>query len=203
MTDDATAHNQAAYDQIAGHYAERQTRLSPSFRDLAAAFTARLPPRADVADLGCGPAQEGVRLARAGHRVVGVDRSAGMLAHAARALPGRVAQADLRSLPLASESLDGVWCCAALLHVPHDETGTALAEFRRVLRGGGHLALVTALGQGTRLEPVPYAPGTERWFFYRDPAQLAGQLSAAQLHVLAMTEEPTSRRWAKVLAQAG
>jgi ubiquinone/menaquinone biosynthesis C-methylase UbiE len=94
-----------------------------------------------------------------------------------------------------------VWCCAALLPVPHD--GTALAEFRRVLRGGGHLALVTALGQGTSLEPVPYAPATDRWFFYRDRAQLAGKLSAARLHVLAMTEEPTSRHWVKVLARAG
>jgi ubiquinone/menaquinone biosynthesis C-methylase UbiE len=45
--------------------------------------------------------------------VTGIDRSAGMLAIAAKALPGRVAQADLRSLPLASESLDGIWCSAA------------------------------------------------------------------------------------------
>ena len=78
-----------------------------------------------------------------------------MLAIAAEALPGHVMRADLRSLPMAGETLDGIWCCAALLHVPLHETMDVLAEIRRVLRHGGHLALVTALGQGARLEPCP------------------------------------------------
>jgi SAM-dependent methyltransferase len=108
----------------------------------------------DVADLGCGPADDGALLARAGHRVAGIDRSAGMLAYAARVLPG------------------------------------------------GWLALVTAAGQEARLEPVPYAPRTRRWFFYRDPGQLYQQLHDAGLHVTAMTEEPTSRHWLKFLARA-
>jgi ubiquinone/menaquinone biosynthesis C-methylase UbiE len=202
VSDEATQHNQAAYDQIAGLYAERQAGRSPSFPDLRAAFAARLPPVADIADLGCGPAIDGARFAQAGHRVAGVDRSAGMLAIAARALPGRAVQADLRCLPLAAQSLDGIWCCAALLHVPHDETVAVLGEMRRVLRRDGHLALVTALGPGARLEPVPYARGTQRWFFYREAAPLHDQLRAARLQVLSMTEEPTSRDWLKILARA-
>ena len=96
-----------------------------------------------------------------------------MLALAARVLPGLVAQGDLRCLPLAAGSLDGIWCCASLLHVPHEQTGAVLGEMRRVLRRGGHLALVTALGHGARLEAVPYAPDRQRWFFYREAAQLA------------------------------
>ena len=195
MTDDATRHNQAAYDRIAGLYAERHADLSRSFADMTAVFNDRLPPAADVADLGCGPAIDGAALAEEGHRVVGLDRSPGMLAHAARALPGRVAQADLRSLPVASGSLDGIWCCAALLHLPQDETMTVLREMRRVLRQDGHVALITALGQGTRLEPVPYAQHTKRWFFYRDPAELDDQLRRAEFQVLARTEELTSRHW--------
>ena len=42
-----------------------------------------------------------------------------------------------------------------LLHVPQDQTVTGLGEMRRVLRPSGHLALVTALGHGARLETVP------------------------------------------------
>lgn len=202
MADEATQRNQAAYDQIAGLYAARQGARGRSFSDLMAAFAARLPQVADIADLGCGPAEDGALLAQAGHRVTGIDRSAGMLAHAARALPGRVLQADLRRLPLAGESTDGIWCCAALLHVPHDQTMTALGEMRRILRPGGWLALVTAAGQGTRLEPVPYAPRTQRWFFYREPGQLNEQLRGAGLQVTAMTEEPASRHWLKFLACA-
>jgi hypothetical protein len=51
-----------------------------------------------------------------------------------------------------------------------------LPEMRRILRPGGWLALATAAGQGARLEPVPYAPRTRRWFFYREPGQLHEQL---------------------------
>ena len=202
MADAATRHNQGAYDQIAGLYAARQADRDRSFPDLRDAFAARLPRLADIADLGCGPAGDGALLAQAGHRVIGIDRSAGMLACAARVLPGLVIQADLRRLPMASEAMDGIWCCAVLLHVPHDQTMAALREMRRILRPGGCLALVTAAGLGARLEPVPYAPSARRWFFYREAAELDEQLRGARLRVMAMTEETTSRHWLKILACA-
>jgi SAM-dependent methyltransferase len=204
MADETTRHNQAAYDQIAGLYAAQPARRERSFPfpDLWVPFTARLPRAADVADLGCGPGEDGALLTQAGHRVIGLDRSAGMLAYAAKALPGHVAQADLRRLPVASQSIDGIWCCASLLHVPHDQTMTALREMRRILRPDGCLALVTAAGQEARLEPVPYAPSTERWFFYREPAQLEEHLRDAGLQVMTMTEETSSRHWLKILACA-
>jgi SAM-dependent methyltransferase len=201
--DEATAHNQAAYDQIAGRYAARRVGRDRSFAELRAALAARLPRVADIADLGCGPGHDGAQFARAGHRVTGIDRSAGMLAHAARALPGRVARGDLRRLPLASHSVDGIWCSASLLHVPHEQTTAALGEMRRILRADGCLALVTAAGQGARLEPVPYAPDTQRWFFYRQAEELTEQLHGAGLRVVTMTEEITSRHWLKILAGAG
>jgi ubiquinone/menaquinone biosynthesis C-methylase UbiE len=199
---EAIRHNQAAYDEIADLYAQRQVTRGLSFPDLHAAFAARLPPAANLADLGCGPAADGASFAAAGHRVAGIDRSAGMLAAAVRVLPGRLVQADLRSIPLAGASLDGIWCCAALLHVPLDQTMVVLNEIRRVLRPGGLLALVTALGDGARLEPVPYAPDARRWFFYRGASHLSEQLGAAGLHILTTTEEPASRHWFKVLAAA-
>jgi len=202
MADETTGHYQAAYDRIAALYAERQAGLGRVFTDVRAAFFACLPPVGTVADLGCGPARDGAILAEAGHRMAGIDRSAGMLAQAANLLPRRVAQADLRSLPLASGSLDGIWCAAALLHVPHDQTMAVLGEMHRVLRRGGRLALITAAGQGTRLEEVSYAPGIRRWFFYRDPGQLTEQLGHAAFSVSSVTEEATSRHWVKILAHA-
>ena len=202
MADATSGHNQAAYDRIAALYAERQAGLGRVFTDVRAAFFACLPPVGTVADLGCGPARDGAILAEAGHRMAGIDRSAGMLAQAANLLPRRVAQADLRSLPLASGSLDGIWCAAALLHVPHDQTMAVLGEMHRVLRRDGRLALITAAGQGTRLEEVSYAPGIRRWFFYRDPGQLTEQLGHAAFSVSSVTEEATSRHWVKILAHA-
>lgn len=203
MTDRATRHNQAVYDQIAPHYARRQASRKLSFSDLMDAFTARLPARALVADLGCGPGHDGPRMIQAGHRVVGVDRSAAMLAIAAGPLAGHVARGDLRDLPLASASLDGIWCCASLLHVPQDQTPTVLAELRRVLRPGGHLALITALGEGTGLEPVPFAPDVQRWYFYRQADELTAQLATAGLDVLSASEETSARHWLKLLVTTG
>jgi SAM-dependent methyltransferase len=202
VNDEATRHNQVTYDRIAALYAQRQDSRDLSFPDLRQAFVTRLAPAADLADLGCGPAFDGASFAATGHRVTGVDRSAAMLAIAGRVLPGRLMQADLRSIPLAATSLDGIWCCAALLHVPEDQTMVVLNEIHRVLRPGGYLALVTALGDGARLEPVPYAPDEQRWFFYRRASQLREQLLAARFRILTATEQQSSRHWFKVLAAA-
>jgi ubiquinone/menaquinone biosynthesis C-methylase UbiE len=136
VTDEATRHNQAAYDQIAGLYAQRQAGSGRLCADLREAFAARLTPAATLADLGCGPAFDGASFAAAGHRVAGIDRSAGMLAAAGRVLPGNLVQADMRRLPVSSGGLDGIWCCAAVLHVPQNQTMAVLGEMRRVLRPG-------------------------------------------------------------------
>jgi SAM-dependent methyltransferase len=200
VTDEFTMHNQAAYDTIANQYAARHVNPNLSFVDLIEAFTARLPAQARVADLGCGPGHDGAQFRAAGHHVVGLDRSTGMLAVAARALGGQVARADLRRLPCADASLDGVWCCASLLHVPQDQTMLVLRELRRVLRPEGTLALVTALGNGSVFEPVPYAPDVRRWYFYRQPGELTAQLAQAGLTVLSTAQEQANRHWLKLLA---
>jgi len=211
---DGTALNRAAYEQIAGLYADRQRAAMRAagpegqwLAPLEEAFLTALSGRgrqgvALVADLGCGPAADGARIAAAGHDVVGLDLSPAMLSFAAAALPGRVAQADLRALPLAPRTLDGIWCSAALLHVPEPATATVLDGFRRVLRPDGVLALVTAAGEGDRLEPVPYAPEVVRWFVYRDPSRLREQVTAAGFHVELAAEVTSHRVWTTLLARA-
>jgi hypothetical protein len=49
---------------------------------------------------------------------------------------------------------------------------------------------------------VPCAQDTQRWFFYRDPAELEEQVRDAGLRVVAVTEEITHRHWLKILARA-
>ena len=74
---------------------------------------------------------------------------------------------------------------------------------RRVLRPGGHLALITALGEGTGLEPVPFAPDVQRWYFYRQADELTAQLATAGLDVLSASEESSARHWLKLLVTTG
>jgi hypothetical protein len=73
---------------------------------------------------------------------------------------------------------------------------------RRVLRPGGYLALITALGQGSGLEPVPFAPEVKRWYFYRQADQVTAQLPAAGLELLSVSEEVGNRHWLKALCVA-
>jgi ubiquinone/menaquinone biosynthesis C-methylase UbiE len=111
-------------------------------------------------------------------------------------------QADLRALPIRASTLDGIWCCAALLHVPEDDTLSVLREFRRTLTSGGVLALATALGDGARFEPVPYAPGEQRWFAYRTAGTLADQLRSAGFTTRSSTRVTSHRDWGLVVAAA-
>jgi SAM-dependent methyltransferase len=204
--DDFTPVNRATYDRISRRYADRQEQQRPAdgrwFPALEEAFLQDVTARGLIADLGCGPGLDGARFIQAGFRVVGMDLSASMLAIAAEPLGGAAIQADLRALPIGSGSLDGIWCCAALLHVPEIDTPRVLHGFRRVLKPDGSLALVTALGEGHRLEDVPYAPGEQRWFAYRRADRLGRQLREAGFRLLIDDVVTTNREWLTVLAEA-
>lgn len=109
----------------------------PLFGALRSAFRAALPGEGLIADIGCGPGFDAADFAQLGLLVMGLDVSAGMLSWADRALVPRLAQADMRALPLATDRLAGIWCVAALLHVEASCTVEVLSEFRRVLGPAG------------------------------------------------------------------
>jgi malonyl-CoA O-methyltransferase len=114
-----------------------------------------LPAVAGLAalDAGCGTGRYMRRLRVLGASpVVGCDRSAAMLAHAAES---GLIRADLRQLPLASAAVDVVVCGLALNDV--DDMPAVLDELARVLKPGG--ALVASL-----LHPRGAAEGWRRTF---------------------------------------
>jgi SAM-dependent methyltransferase len=101
-----------------------------------------LPP-GDALDAACGTGRYAEHLAAAGHRVVGVDSSPDMLDRARGRVPsGQFVLGDLHRLPLPDRSVDLVVSALALSHVP--ALGPVMAEFARVLRPGGHLAISDA-----------------------------------------------------------
>lgn len=105
----------------------------------AAAAVERLLPAGarTVLDVACGTGIVTRRLLRPGRTVLGLDRSTGMAALAARRLPGSLALGDATRLPVGTGRVDGVvliW----LLHLLPD-AAPVLAEGARVLRDGGVL----------------------------------------------------------------
>ncbi|MEY6568899.1 class I SAM-dependent methyltransferase [Streptomyces sp. PGLac3x] len=108
---------------------------------------AELPAQARVLDVGCGTGlPTSGQLADAGHRVTGVDLSAGMLELARTNVPGaEFLHRDLASLradgPGGLGRFDGVTCFFTLLMLPREEIPHALRLLRSLLVPGGHLAL--------------------------------------------------------------
>ncbi|HWG26239.1 class I SAM-dependent methyltransferase [Actinospica sp.] len=202
-TADAVAGTQRAYARIAGRYAERWDRAENTWIAAPAArFAAALPAGALVADVGCGPGNDTVRLRGLGLRAHGFDLSHAMLT--ARAVPGQV-RADLRVLPLRDGALDGLWCIAVLLHLPRETVPAALAEFHRVLKPGGHAVISIAEGDGEGWERYPHQDfegaedveggAVERYFVYHSRQAFTELLEAAGFEILWTFCASTHRNW--------
>jgi|RhiMetdeSRZDD1v2_1073273.scaffolds.fasta_scaffold119208_3 ubiquinone/menaquinone biosynthesis C-methylase UbiE len=97
-------------------------------------------PTGVALDAACGTGRHARHLAARGHRVIGVDVTPEMLAHARRALPDADLRiGDLGALPVETASVDGAVCALALEHC--ERLGPPIAELARVLRPGGRLVI--------------------------------------------------------------
>jgi len=115
-------------------------------RSVGAALMSRRPAAkgmARILDIGAGTGFFSVALGfhYPGAQVIGVDIAEGMLHLARRRFSGYLVAGDAESLPIASHSVDLIFSNLALQWCNSLET--ALLEFNRVLRPGGHLLLST------------------------------------------------------------
>lgn len=190
------------YDRIAAAYAERAV-VTPAVREHLDRFVAAVVPGGLVVDAGCGPGHLSALLADAGLSALAMDTSVAML----RLARGRASavRADLRRLPVAPGSLDGLWSAASLLHVPRDQTAATLRSWCQALRPGGVLGLSTSVGADEEgWEDVPYAPAADdvprRWFVHHDADRLLGLVRAAGLDVVDASTRVSHRTWLQVVA---
>jgi ubiquinone/menaquinone biosynthesis C-methylase UbiE len=128
------------YEQVsAGYDAEAGGGLFATDEPIVAEYLSGREPGVAL-DAACGTGRYAEFLARRGHRVIGVDSSTDMLAHARRRVPeAEFHVAELDQLPLPDDSVDVIVCALALEHVP--SLDPVLAEFTRVLRPGGDLVI--------------------------------------------------------------
>ena len=103
-----------------------------------------------VADIGCGPGAIVPFLVDRGLEPRGVDLSPEMVRCATRDHPGVPFEVgDVRSLPFASASLDGVLGWYSLMYLAPDDRPQAFAELARVVRLGGYLVVGYKQGDGS------------------------------------------------------
>ncbi len=140
------------YDEAAAHYDRTRVPIGTEIIRDALRSAERPASQMTLLDAGCGTGAYSAALAGVPGRLIGLDRSAGMLAAARDKLEdgdGRIGflRGDLLGLPLAEASLDAVMFNQVLHHLEDGGDGSypghaaALAEAARVLRPGGRLLL--------------------------------------------------------------
>ncbi len=163
--DDKRATVTAMFDRVAPTY-DRLNRVISLGQD--AGWRRRtvdalgLPAGARVLDLACGTGDLCRDLERLGLRPIGVDLSAGMLAH--RRVDSPLVRADVLALPVTDHSADGVTCGFALRNLT--DLDAFVRECVRVLRPGGRVAFLDAAEPTGRLVRL----GHGAWFRHAVPA---------------------------------
>jgi SAM-dependent methyltransferase len=131
------------YDAIAHLFDTAPYRTKTVDAELLAFVGQRIPGDVgSILDVGCGTGNQltANHPALPGARLVGLDRSLGMLQQARPKAPNVVwVQADASALPFRTESFDFITCQFAFHHV-QDKVGM-LRENLRVLRIGGRFVL--------------------------------------------------------------
>jgi ubiquinone/menaquinone biosynthesis C-methylase UbiE len=182
----------ASYDQQAEFYLARARRdPKDEMARHFAQFSALVSPGGMVVDVGCGPGRHSLELLQRGYRTVSLDLSRGMLREAQRIGVPDLALADMRGLPIATESADGLWVSASFLHVPRADAPATIREFRRVLNPQGTMLIVVKRGEGeayrNNLGNMP------RYFIFWREEELDDLLRASGFDLVAgWTDSPES-----------
>ncbi|WP_057971370.1 class I SAM-dependent methyltransferase [Lysobacter antibioticus] len=97
-------------------------------------------------DLGCGSASATSSLLDAGHSVLGIDISTGLLRHAQSRCSGRsclFVATDGKHLPVADDALDATVVYVVLSYIADDEQAkNLLADIRQALKPGAPLIMI-------------------------------------------------------------
>jgi SAM-dependent methyltransferase len=126
----------ASYDQEAPTYDDHGYPAQTQ-QDWVVRLLRACPAAAKILDAPCGTGKYFPMVAASGHRVVGADQSAGMLAQArAHGIAIALDQVRLQELPYAGK-FDAVMTIDAMEHVPPEDWPLVLANLHRAARPGG------------------------------------------------------------------
>ena len=141
----------ALADRFAGDPAARTQRDIAAIR---AVIAEHLAPRPRILDIPCGTGRHANALAEEGFDVIGLDLQPDYLRAARAGGLAACAAADMRALPIATDSIDlvlNMWNSLGYFLDAADEAAT-LSEFRRVLRPGGVVLVQQDLDAPAALE---------------------------------------------------
>lgn len=193
---------QSYYQSHARRFDETRLWKSQEIEHTVQLVSERFTPRSSLLEVGCGSFRHGAMLVSRGYSVIGIDFSHQQLsnAHGAPLICG-----DVTSLPIRSDTADGLLAIMSLHQVAQDSQDSALSEIARVLRPGGSLLIKTCTHDDLRRRPLA------KWFpsslsvnlrRFLDDADLRKSMSGSGLVVVEewSTETASSFGGAQLLA---
>jgi SAM-dependent methyltransferase len=141
------------YDHLSPRYwVELGLYANETHREYLQKLLDRVPPKSALLSAACGAGRYDGLLLDAGHSVVGIDQSAGMLARAKERFPGaRYEQVGLQEMDF-REAFDGAICIDAMEHVCPEDWPGILRRFWQGLKAGGVLYFTLELADANELE---------------------------------------------------
>jgi SAM-dependent methyltransferase len=165
-------------------------------------FLESVPADGIILDYGCGIGTDMVRMQQQGVRVEGIDGTGEFVEEAQRRCPGvgiRCERFETVRLPLGR--YDGIWCNAALLHVPPKELVDQLEKLRSALKASGILGITLAWGSRRGFTQRDWIPG--RYVAGYTRQQAAHFFQGWRVEGLkVVSQDGRKGRWIQVLATA-
>jgi ubiquinone/menaquinone biosynthesis C-methylase UbiE len=141
----------ASYDAEAPIYDENEYPADTQ-REWVARLLRRCSPGGGVLDAPCGTGRYFSMVAAAGHRIAGVDQSAGMLAQArARDIAFSLEQIALQQLSYVHE-FDAVMTIDAMENIAPEDWPLVLTNLHRAVRPGGFLYMTVEEADDSEVE---------------------------------------------------
>ena len=106
------------------------------FTPIQETFLSYLKPNATILDLGCGSGRDSKAFIEKGFRVTAVDGSEELCKTASEYIHQNVICSTFQDYQ-PSETFDGIWACASLLHLPLDDIRLVIKKLTDSLAKGG------------------------------------------------------------------
>jgi 2-polyprenyl-3-methyl-5-hydroxy-6-metoxy-1,4-benzoquinol methylase len=139
---------EALYDHLSQFYwAKFGLSTSETHREYLHRFLERVPQRSTLLSAACGAGRFDGILLEAGHSVIGIDQSAGVLARAREHFPAvRYEQMGLQEMDF-REAFHGATCIDAMEHIGPEDWPGILRRFREALKPGGVLYFTACIAE--------------------------------------------------------
>lgn len=172
-----------SYNITAREYQKNNLKMQPGVK--AQEFLHFLSPNSQILDLGCGPGRDARFFVERGFQVVGVDISDNMIELACNSVPeATFLVGDIEEIDFASESFNGIWASASLIHVSKGKMPIVLEKLYHILKPGGIFYVSMKMGSGEGITPDERYGGVEKFWNYVSESELLDLLTTQNFQIL-------------------